>query len=78
MSLNLSKSCAKFVSSLLATQMFQVFTVERCENPNDPEVLFFNDSIIAKTNRSKKSTLAGGKKETRFLDDTRSMVRIIH
>lgn len=59
--------------------MFQVFAVERVEDSNDPEVLFFDDSITAKINRSKKATLArGGKKETKFLDDTGSMVSNKH
>jgi len=74
--LGLSDSSIDFVRSVLQTQMFQVFTVERRENPSDPEVLFFDDSITAKMNRSKKVQLTrGGKKETRFLDDTGSMVR---
>lgn len=74
MGLNLSSNSTEFVGALLKTQMFQVFTVERHENPHDPEVLFFDDSITAKMNRSKKTALTrGGKKETRFLDDTRSM-----
>ena len=55
--------------------MFQVFTVERRENPRDPEVMFFDDSITAKLNRSKKTALTrGGKRETKFLNDTGSMV----
>ena len=76
-SLNLPDDNTDFVSSVLDTQMFQVFTVERRENPSDPEVLFFDDSITAKLNRSKMATLSRGgkKKETRFLDDTRSKVR---
>jgi len=74
-SLNLPFSCTDFVRSVLHTQMFQMFTLERRESPRDPEVLFFDDSITAKMNRSKKAALTrGGKKETRFLDDNRSMV----
>jgi len=73
--LNCSANNTAFVRSVLKTQLFQVFTVERLENSSDPEVLFFDDSITAKINRSKKATLArGGKKETKFLDDTGSMV----
>lgn len=76
--LGLSTCGAAFVKYLLKTQMFQVFTDERRENPTDPEVLFFDDSITAKLNRSKKTALTrGGKKETKFLNDTRSMVCIV-
>ena len=73
--MNLSESSTFFVKEILATQMFHNFIVERCENPTDPEVLFFDDTINAKFNRSKKVVLTGRKKETTFLDDTRSMVR---
>jgi len=73
--MNLPFSCTDFVRSVLHTQMFHMFTLERRESPRDPEVLFFDDSITAKMNRSKKTALTrGGKKETRFLDDNRSMV----
>lgn len=72
--LNLPESSAEWVKEILTTQMFHNFVEERCENPNDPEVLFFDDSINAKFNRSKKVVLTGRKKETAFLDDTRSMV----
>jgi hypothetical protein len=54
--------------------MFHNFIEERRESPNDPEVLFFDDTINAKFNRSKKATLTLRKKETAFLDDTRSLV----
>ena len=72
--LNLSESSTVCVKEILSTQMFYNFVEERCENPNDPEVLFFDDTINAKFNRSKKVVLTGRKKETAFLDDTRSMV----
>ena len=55
--------------------MFQTFLEERRQCPNDPEVLYFDDSINAKFNRSKKATLIGRKKDTAFLDDKRSEVR---
>ena len=75
--LGLSAGSIAFVKYLLQTQMFHVFADERRENPTDPEVLFFDDSITAKLNRSKKTALSrGGKKETKFLNDTRSMVSI--
>lgn len=57
--------------------MFHGFTEERGESPHDPEVLFFDHSINAKINRSKKVTLTGRKKETSFLNDNRSMVGIL-
>jgi DENN domain-containing protein 5 len=75
--LNLSERSTLFVKEILGTQMFQNFTEERRESPNDPEVLFFDDSINAKINRSKKVVFTGRKKETSFLDDTRSMVRFL-
>jgi DENN domain-containing protein 5 len=73
-SLNILNGSAEFVAALLGTQMFQGFVVERGESPYDPEVLFFDDSINAKINRSKTMVLTGRKKETSFLNDTRSMV----
>ena len=72
--LNLSESSTEWVKEVLGTQMFHNFVEERRENPADPEVLFFDDTINAKFNRSKKVVLTGRKKETAFLDDTRSMV----
>jgi hypothetical protein len=55
--------------------MFDCFIQERHELPNDPEVRFFDESITAKVNRSKKVALTqmgrgGKKKETAFLNDT--------
>jgi DENN domain-containing protein 5 len=73
-SLNLSESSTLCIKEILSTQMFHSFVEERCENPSDPEVLFFDDTINAKFNRSKKVVLTGRKKETAFLDDTRFMV----
>jgi hypothetical protein len=59
-----------FLQRVLQTQMFQRFLEERQDNPEDPETRFFDESIIAKQNRSKKTTLAkGGKRPTPFLDD---------
>jgi hypothetical protein len=60
-----------FVQRVIQTQMFQRFLEERKDNPMDPEFRFFDESIIAKINRSKKAKLAqGGKKlSTPFLDD---------
>ena len=72
--LNLPDSSTECVKEILSTQMFHNFVEERRENPADPEVLFFDDTINAKFNRSKKVVLTGRKKETAFLDDNRSMV----
>ncbi len=59
-----------FIKNVLRSQLFQRFLEERKENPEIPEIRFFDESIIAKRNRSKRETLAkGGKKPTPFLDD---------
>eukprot|EP00980_Cylindrotheca_fusiformis_P011967 scaffold2830_cov131-Cylindrotheca_fusiformis.AAC.88 len=60
-----------FMERVIQTQMFQRFLEEREENPMDSQIRFFDESIIAKQNRSKRTTLAhGGKKLlTPFLDD---------
>ena len=60
-----------FLKNVLTTQLFQRFLEERKENPELPEIRFFDESIIAKRNRSKRETLAKGgkKKPTPFLDD---------
>jgi hypothetical protein len=75
----LSSRCAHWVNAFLNTQMFDCFIQERNELPNDPEVRFFDESITAKVNRSKKVALThigrGGKKETAFLNDTSDEVR---
>jgi hypothetical protein len=59
--------------------MFDRFLEERQENPKNPVVLFFDESINAKLNRSKKAALThigrgGGKKSTDFLDDRSGVV----
>lgn len=60
-----------FMERVIQTQMFQRFLEEREENPMDPQIRFFDESIIAKLNRSKKTTLANGGKKvpTPFIDD---------
>ena len=78
-SLNASATSTEFVDSILMTQMFSRFLSERKENPTDPAVLFFDESINAKLNRSKKAALSnigrGGKKgTTAFLDDKSALV----
>ena len=65
------EECLAYLHRVLKTQMFQRFLEERKDNPNQPEIRFFDESIIAKNNRSKKNALkiAGKKKPTPFLDD---------
>eukprot|EP00536_Pseudo-nitzschia_multiseries_P002538 jgi/Psemu1/5747/gm1.5747_g len=59
-----------FLKTVLKTQLFQRFLEERKDNPDLPEIRFFDESIVAKRNRSKKSTLGiKAKKPTPFLDD---------
>lgn len=48
--------------------MFSNFLDERISNPNLPEILFFDENILAKLNRSK---LQLKKKPTPFLSNTR-------
>uniref|UniRef100_K3W6U9 Arf-GAP domain-containing protein n=1 Tax=Globisporangium ultimum (strain ATCC 200006 / CBS 805.95 / DAOM BR144) TaxID=431595 RepID=K3W6U9_GLOUD len=56
-----------FMAQLIATQMFDRFVEDRVFNPQFPEVLFFDQSINQKLNRS----LSIGKKkyDCSFLDD---------
>ena len=58
----------EFISRVINTQMFQRFLEERQENPMDPEIRFFDESIIAKLNRSAKAKVSK-KFTTPFLDD---------
>mmetsp|Transcript_15455 Transcript_15455/g.17692 ORF Transcript_15455/g.17692 Transcript_15455/m.17692 type:complete len:913 (-) Transcript_15455:149-2887(-) len=59
-----------FLKNILKTQLFMRFLEERRENPDIPEIRFFDESILAKRNRSKKATLVnGGKKPLPFLND---------
>ena len=51
--------------------MFERFIEERVTNPEQPEVLFFHDSIVAKNNRS----MSKKTKPTPFLDDQSGKVR---
>ena len=76
-SLGLTLSSAEFCDGFTKTQLFHRFIEERREW-NDPEVRFFDESINAKVNRSRKNTLINfGRaevKDTAFLDDTSRMV----
>ena len=75
-SLNLPPGSQRFVSGVLATQMFQLFIQERKVNPSSPSILFFDESIISKNNRSKKTTLTtGGKQKTPFLDNKSMLIQ---
>ena len=66
---NLLRTGRTFVAALIETQMFNRFIQERLSNPDHPDVVFFNDSIIAKKNRSKKKALVSKRKQTLFLLD---------
>ena len=68
-SLNLSFQKRDYMSAVVDTQMFQRFLEERHENPHDPEIQFFDESIVAKNNRSMRVSFTTGKRETPFLDD---------
>lgn len=78
--LNISAASSDFLDKLLKTQMFERFIDDRRENPDDPEVRFFDESINAKMKRSKKNAIMkmrrGGSSHmaTSFLDDTSSVV----
>lgn len=68
--LNPDPESFEFLHRVLKTQIFQRFLEERKENPDGPEIRFFDESILAKLNRSKMTTMAkGGKLSTPFLDD---------
>ena len=69
----LSPNNRDYVDSILKTQMFNTFLQERAENSNHDDILVFDESIIAKNNRSKVGTLVkGGKMPTPFLSDKES------
>ena len=72
-SLNLVQCSADFCGELVKTQLFQRFLEERQE-VNDAEVRFFDESIKAKINRSRRNALLNfgraDSKQTTFLDDT--------
>ena len=54
---------------MLSTQMFERFIQESITNPNKPEIKYFNESIIAKKNRSRTRAALGKKQSTPFLSD---------
>jgi len=60
----------EFMQFVLQSQMFERFIEERITSPDEPEIRFFNESIIQKMNRNKSgSMLVGRRKETPFLSD---------
>ncbi|KAL3906114.1 MAG: hypothetical protein SGILL_009404, partial [Bacillariaceae sp.] len=68
--LGLDTGSMEFLNNVVQTQLFQHFLAERKENPETPEIRYFDEAIIAKLNRSKKLTMAnGGKRPTPFLKD---------
>lgn len=71
------KEPTAFVGRFLKTQIFQRFLEERMDNPEYHEIRFFDESILAKLNRSKRSKMAkGGPLPTPFLEDESGKVRI--
>jgi len=83
-SLNISASSSEFVVRMLKTQMFMRFVEDRRDSPEDPEVKFFDESINAKINRSKKASFGTlfarpgkHKRDTSFLDDNSGLVRLL-
>jgi hypothetical protein len=68
---HLSDSSSGFLNAVLSSQMFERFIEERIANPNHPQIKFFDESIIAKLNRSKTQL---SKRETSFLDDNSDAV----
>lgn len=61
------------MEKVIKTQMFQRFLEARQHDPCDPLFLFFDESIIAKQNRSKRLTVR--QRDTPFLDDQSGVVK---
>ncbi|KAF9094187.1 hypothetical protein BGX27_001508, partial [Mortierella sp. AM989] len=62
------KDAKAFMTVFTETQAFVQFVQDRVDrSPGDPEIMFFDEVIKAKINRSRFRI---GKEETRFLDDT--------
>ncbi|KAF9351173.1 hypothetical protein BGX26_010761 [Mortierella sp. AD094] len=62
------KEAKAFMTVFTETQAFVQFVQDRVDrSPGDPEIMFFDEVIKAKINRSRFRL---GKEETRFLDDT--------
>jgi DENN domain-containing protein 5 len=65
----LSKDDEDFLKQLAKSQMFCNFEEEKRSNPTQPELIFFDESIIEKQNRSLH--IFSKKQTTPFLDDRR-------
>ena len=59
----------EFLSNFTCTEMFRQFILEKIENPELPEIKYFDETIIVRKNYSKKNKLKGGLKKTPFLSD---------
>jgi hypothetical protein len=70
---NCDAASRPFVAQLIATQMFDRFVEDRVFNPILPEVLFFDQSINQKLNRS--HTIGKKKYDCSFLDDRSDTIR---
>jgi hypothetical protein len=66
----------EFLSSMLGSQMFRCLIEEKVSNPSQPEIQLFDESIIAKKNRSRKTI--GKKTETPFLTDVSQKIREVY
>ncbi|KAK5822723.1 AEX-3 domain-containing protein [Linnemannia elongata] len=64
---NVDKDAKVFMASFTESQAFVQFVQDRVDrSPGDPEIMFFDEVIKAKMNRSRFRL---GKEETKFLDD---------
>jgi hypothetical protein len=70
---NVDAPSRPFVAQLIGTQMFDRFVEDRVFSPMLPEVLFFDQSINQKLNRS--ITIGKKKYDCTFLDDRSDEVR---
>jgi hypothetical protein len=72
-STHLNSESHDWVMGFLQCQMFERFIEERVTKSSDPEIRFFNESIVQKMNRS--ATISRMKKKsTPFLTDTSDAV----
>eukprot|EP00554_Chaetoceros_debilis_P015181 CAMPEP_0194122200 /NCGR_PEP_ID=MMETSP0150-20130528/49611_1 /TAXON_ID=122233 /ORGANISM="Chaetoceros debilis, Strain MM31A-1" /LENGTH=1546 /DNA_ID=CAMNT_0038814935 /DNA_START=144 /DNA_END=4781 /DNA_ORIENTATION=+ len=63
----LNSESRSFMSEVVASQMFDIYIEEKIISPDSPSIKFFDDSIVAKRNRSKASV--GRRRETAFISD---------
>jgi len=67
---HLNSRCHEWLRGLCSSQMFQIFLEEHVQNPDQPEIRFFREAIIAKQNRSVSVSIKNrGRKDTPFLSD---------